>query len=262
MPNKTINMNNRPHVLSYGVDLVSQDEALAIIARAWQTNNGLHVITLNAEMIIAAKRDPKLDNIIRQANLVIADGAGVVLALKLNGHNIKRLPGIELAQSTLSIAASQKIPVALIGGQTEVLQQLSLTLPKQYPDLNLVACKDGYFKSEDEPEIITNVAQARPQLILVAMGVPRQEYFIAQLRKTMPQAVCIGVGGSFDIWAGKKKRAPVIFQSCHLEWLYRLLSEPWRFKRMSMALPEFAAQVIIEHWQKKLSVDKRKDQQD
>ena len=205
MSNKTIHMNNRLYVLSYAVDQIDQDQALALINQAWHTENGLHVVTLNAEMIVAAEQDTKLDRIIRQANLVIPDGAGIVLALKLNGHNIERLPGIELAQLALSTAASQKIPVALIGAQTEVLEQLRLTLPTQYPNLNLVTCQDGYFRLENEEDVIAKIGQANPRLVLVAMGVPRQEYFIAQLRKTLPQAVCIGVGGSFDIWAGRKK---------------------------------------------------------
>ncbi len=204
--------NNHPTVLSYPVNLIDQDEAIALFRQAWQTLSGLHVITLNAEMIIAAQQDVKLDNIIRQSNLVIPDGAGVVLALKLEGYNAKRLPGIELAQLALSSAAGLKIPVALIGGQAAVLEQLVLTLPEQYPGLNLVACKDGYFKPENEQEIISAIGKVNPKLVLVAMGVPRQEYFIAQLRKVLPQAAYMGVGGSFDIWTGRKKERQIYFK--------------------------------------------------
>jgi len=220
-----------------------------MIEKAWSSHKGMHVVTLNAEMIIAAQKDKRLDKIIRQANLVIADGAGVVLALKLYGRHIKRLPGIELAQMALSRAAAQNIPVALIGGKIRVLDILGSTLPETYPGLKLVACHDGYFQAAKEESVIQTINDSGAQLVLVAMGIPRQDYFIELARHTASQAVFIGVGGSFDVWSGNKRRAPIIFQNYHLEWLYRLLSEPWRFKRMSMALPKFACQVIVEFLQ-------------
>lgn len=243
--------NGYPSVLSYSVNMADQDKVLSIIEGAWLSNTSLHIVTLNAEMIIAAQRDERLDKIIRRADLSIADGAGVVLALKLFGYNIKRLPGIELAQAALGRAAAKNIPVALIGGQREALAVLCRTLPEKYTGLKLVACHDGYFQGAEEQSILENIKESEARLVLVAMGVPRQEYFIELARQSASQAVFIGVGGSFDVWSGQKMRAPAIFQRYHLEWLYRLLSEPWRFKRMSMALPEFAWQVVVEFLKKK-----------
>lgn len=250
MSHQTI-ADERQSILGYPVDLVDQDKALSIIEQAWSSHNGMHVITLNAEMIIAAQKDKSLDKIIRQANLVIADGAGVVLALKLYGQHISRLPGIELAQLTLSHAAVKNIPVALVGGTTDVLNVLRHTLPETYPGLKLVSCHDGYFQAVQEQSVIKTINESGAQLVLVAMGVPRQEYFIDLCRKTTSQAVFIGVGGSFDIWSGSKVRAPAVFRNCHLEWLYRLICEPWRFKRMSAALPKFAYQIIVEFFNDK-----------
>jgi len=238
--------NKRQSILGYPVDLVDQKTALSTIENAWSSHVGMHVITLNAEMIVAAQKDKVLDRIIRQADMVIADGAGVVLALKLHGIHINRLPGIELAQFALSHAANRNIPVALIGGTADVLETLRRVLLDIYPDLKLAACHDGYFSATEEPSIIKTISDSGAQLVLVAMGVPRQEYFIDLCRKSMPNPVFIGVGGSFDIWSGRKNRAPAIFRNCHLEWLYRLISEPSRFKRIGTSLPIFAWQIMVD----------------
>jgi N-acetylglucosaminyldiphosphoundecaprenol N-acetyl-beta-D-mannosaminyltransferase len=243
--------DNRQSVLGYPVDLVDEAAAISTIRNAWASNSGMHVITLNAEMIIAAQKDEILDRIIRQANLVIADGAGVVFALKLRGKNISRLPGIELAQLALFHAAEKNIPVSLIGGTDEVLERLRNVLPDAYPDLKLVAYCNGYFQAAEEQSVIKTISDSSARLVLVAMGVPRQEYFIDLCRKSLPNAVFIGVGGSFDIWSGKKNRAPAIFRNCNLEWLYRLISEPSRYKRMGSALPVFAWQVLVDFFKSK-----------
>jgi N-acetylglucosaminyldiphosphoundecaprenol N-acetyl-beta-D-mannosaminyltransferase len=237
--------NNRQNVLGYPIDLINKDQVLHLIENAWDSRSSMHVVTLNAEMIIAAQNDERLGEIIRQAELVIADGAGVVLALQLKGQHIRRLPGIELAQFSLANAAQKKIPVALIGGSIQTLNALYQHLPQTYPGLNLVACHDGYFDLEKEQSIILELNASGAQLVLVAMGVPKQEYFIRQAGKQV-NAVFIGVGGSFDIWSGNKTRAPLLFRELHLEWLYRLYREPWRYKRMASALPTFAWQVASE----------------
>jgi N-acetylglucosaminyldiphosphoundecaprenol N-acetyl-beta-D-mannosaminyltransferase len=236
----------RQYVLAYPVDLCDKKQALNIIKDCWQNDSSLHVITLNAEMIMSAQQDQKLDRIIHQANLVIPDGAGIVLALKLQGYKTCRLPGIELAYSALQFAAENNISVALIGADPEVLNYLRHALPQQIPKLKLIFWQDGYFDSSQQEKILNDINASHAQLVLVAMGVPRQEYFIEQALQITKHAVFIGVGGSFDVWAGKTQRAPRMWQNCHLEWLYRLISEPWRFKRMSVTLPKFAWQVIVE----------------
>jgi len=257
MASLTSNIDFRKQVLRYPVDLVDEAKALNIIGECWSGNTDLHVITLNAEMIISAQKDKRLSGIIQEANLVIPDGAGVVLALKLQGYSTRRVPGIELARSALQLAANQNIAVALIGGSSEVLNYLIDALPREIPGLKLVFCQDGYFNPNDENAIMNNINNLGAQLALVAMGIPRQDYFIEQALKITKHTVFIGVGGSFDVWAGKKQRAPQIWQTCHLEWLYRLIKEPWRFSRMSSTLPNFACQVIIEFFKNKLTPNKK-----
>jgi len=244
---------SRQNVLGYPVDIVDEQLALQIIEDSWHAIKSLHIVTLNAEMVIAAQSDQTLDRIIRHAHLIIPDGSGVVWALRLAGHQNERLPGIELAQATLARAAASARRVALIGGKPETLEKILQILPKTYPGLNIVASHHGYFTQDDEEQLIEKISEKNPELVLVALGVPKQEYCIDRWQSALPGAVLVGVGGSFDVWAGTVKRAPAAFRKAHLEWLYRLIKEPWRYKRMGSALPAFALQVMRELAQNKLT---------
>lgn len=235
---------SRQKVLGYPVDVVDRDRAIEVIESAWENHRSLHIVTLNAEMVVAAQQDGELDRIIRHAHLIIPDGAGVVWAVKLAGEHIERLPGIELAAAALEHAARYDKRVALIGGRNEVVRKLVEDLPSKYTGLDIVAWHDGYFKPDETESVVDEIAQHDPDLILVALGVPRQEYFIDRWAHAFPRAVLIGVGGSFDVWAGEIKRAPKFMRDMHLEWLYRLIVEPWRWKRMGASLPNFGMQVL------------------
>lgn len=235
---------SRYKVLGYPVDVVDEGRALEVIEAAWRNAKRLHVVTLNAEMVVFAQENQELDRIIRHAHLIVPDGAGVVWALRLSGQRCDRLPGIELAGAALGRAAAQGRRVALLGAKKEVMEAVQPVLAKLYPGLNVVSARDGYFSADDEEAVVKQVAAEKPDLVLVALGVPRQEYFIDKWQGAFPDAVMIGVGGSFDVWAGVVKRAPQAFQKMHMEWLYRLISEPWRFKRMSSSLPRFGFQVL------------------
>jgi N-acetylglucosaminyldiphosphoundecaprenol N-acetyl-beta-D-mannosaminyltransferase len=234
----------RQKVLGYPVDVVDEPLALSVIEDAWTRGRGMHVVTLNAEMVVAAQQDAELDRIIRHAHLIVPDGAGVVFAVKLNGQEISRLPGIELAAGALSRAAAAGVKVALLGGKPEVMEMLLEVLPQRYPGLNIVSSRNGYFTVDEQEEVIDQIAEHEPQLLLVALGVPKQEYFIDHLSARLPHTVKIGVGGSFDVWTGQVKRAPAIMRKLSLEWLYRLVKEPWRFSRIMSALPNFFFQVL------------------
>lgn len=235
---------SRQKVLGYPVDVVDEPLALEVIESAWRQGRGLQIVTLNAEMVVAAQQDRELDRIVRHAHLIIPDGAGVVWALRLAGQSVDRLAGIDLASSALDRAANAGRSVALIGGHKDVLAKVEHVLPKRHPGLKIVSSHHGYFGFDDEEAVVDQVAHVEPELVLVALGVPKQEYFIDRWQSAFPKAVMIGVGGSFDVWAGTTKRAPVLMQKMHLEWLYRLVTEPWRWKRMGSALPNFGWQVV------------------
>lgn len=234
----------RQKVLGYPVDMVDESRAIAVIESAWENERSLQVVTLNAEMVVAAQQDAELDRIIRHAHLIVPDGAGVVWAVKLNGQTIDRLPGIELAAAALGRAAMSGRRVALLGGKPEVMEILPEVLASRFPGLKIVAARHGYFSLDDEERLVDELVKQAPELILVALGVPKQEYFIDRWQSSFPKSVMIGVGGSFDVWTGQVKRAPKYMRVLNLEWLYRLLSEPWRSKRILSCLPNFFFQVL------------------
>ena len=206
-----------------------------------QQQQGVHVVTLNAEMVIAAESDAALDAVIRKADLVIPDGSGVVLYIKLRGYPVQRCPGIELAEQLLQQAARQgsRCPVFFYGGKLGVNQVAAEKLKQRIPGLAIAATQHGYLTEVEQDQMLRTFQQIQPRIILVGLGVPRQEFWIAEHRYLCPNSIWIGIGGSFDIWAGIKERAPAVLRDNYLEWVYRLYQEPWRWKRM-LALPQFA----------------------
>lgn len=200
---------------------------------------GLHVITLNAEMSMQAEKDPALAHTIHQADLVVPDGSGIVMYFWLRGQAIHRCPGIELSEQVLEGCPSKQASVFFIGGKPGVTDTAAQLWRKKVPELAIAGTQHGYFSSDDEIDICQTLKEIQPSVILVGLGVPRQEFWIEQHRQLCPRATWIGVGGSFDIWAGVKDRAPEWFCNNHLEWMYRLYQEPWRWRRM-LALPKFA----------------------
>jgi len=207
-------------------------------------NGGGQVVTLNAEMTMAAKADPALGAALEAASLVIADGAGVVWALGRQGFRVRRSPGIELAHALLQQAAKGGWRVALVGASPEVMEDLCRLLLEQLPSLQLVFTAHGYQPPSAWFDLERQLLDSRPHLVLVALGVPRQETWIHSLA-TRREGLWMGVGGSFDVWAGRKRRAPLWMGSLRIEWLYRLLQEPSRWRRM-LALPAFALAVLRE----------------
>lgn len=207
---------------------------------------GATVATLNAEMAIAAERDAQLRSALLGADLIVPDGAGVVLYLRARGRRIKRMPGIELAEGLLERAAGRgDWPVVFFGGKPGVAETAAQRWRSRCPNLAISLVQHGYVNDQELKDFEEAIAAQRPRIILVALGVPRQEYWIAQVRDHCPEAIWIGVGGSFDIWAGTKERAPAWFCDHHLEWLYRLYQEPWRWRRM-LALPYFVWRALLD----------------
>ncbi|NJK34388.1 MAG: WecB/TagA/CpsF family glycosyltransferase [Oscillatoriales cyanobacterium SM2_2_1] len=225
------------------------DSYIQWIVEQWQQRKGLHIITLNAEMTMQAQHNEQLSTIIKRAELVIPDGAGVTLFLKSKGEKVQRCPGIELAQDLLAVACQNQWRICLIGGTPSVLEKTLHHWQTKLSGLQILNAFDGYFGSDQESMILQTLAELQPDLILVALGVPRQEVWIAQNRDHCPHAIWMGVGGSFDVWAGVKKRAPRLLRENNLEWLYRLYQEPWRWRRM-LALPQFVWRVVINNGEK------------
>lgn len=206
---------------------------------------GAHVVTLNSEMVMLAEKEPGVRAVIEQAELVIPDGAGVIIYLKLEGVQQQRCPGIELAEAMVRHLGSQTEPgaIAFYGGAPGVATLAAERWQRQYPQLTILT-SHGFLDEAQQRQWTEKLAIAQPQLVLVGLGVPRQEYWIRDHRHLCPQAVWIGVGGSFDVWSGTKQRAPEFFCRYHLEWLYRLYQEPWRWRRM-LVLPQFFLRTLF-----------------
>ena len=234
-----VSQSNRHQVLGLPIDVCSNvlEAALALHSRG-----GGQLVTLNAEMAMTALEQPELEQTIRQADLVIPDGAGVVWALRRQGVWVRRSPGIELAHELLAHSARHGWRVALVGASPQVMEAVVQRLPEQHPGLQFVMALHGYQPAEVWPELERQLLSLKPDLVLAALGVPRQETWISRLHRDQP-GLWMGVGGSFDVWSGQKKRAPRWMGTLQIEWLYRLIQEPSRWRRM-LSLPRFAVAVM------------------
>lgn len=204
------------------------------------------VVTINPEMMAYASKNPDFAKIINEAELIIPDGIGVQIGLKILGCNVRRIAGIEFARRLLDIYSAKGKSVALIGAKPHVIENAVKNLKNEIPGINIVYAHDGYFK--EDCDIIEQIFQTKPDLVLTALGSPRQEEFNYKMKKKLPDTLFVGVGGSFDVWAGEVKRAPEIYQKLGLEWLYRTVKEPKRFKRIFPVLPLFLLKVLKEKY--------------
>ena len=219
------------------IDTLSFEEAINEAKNLIDGDKVSQIVTINPEMFEYANKDSDFLNLIKEAELVIPDGVGVKIALKINGCNVDRIPGVDFAKRLLKESAMNSIPVAIIGAKEEIIVKAIENLQKEISGLNIVYYHNGYFESDSD--IYAELNQKSPKLILVAMGAPKQEKFIYNAKQVLKPALMIGIGGSLDVWSGVVKRAPKVFQKLGLEWLYRTVTQPERFKRIFPTLPLF-----------------------
>lgn len=228
-----------------GLPIHLMDDYVGWLTSRIQAGIGTHVVTLNAEMTMLCETHETLREVVKQADLIIPDGSGIVFYLQLHNKKIRRFPGIELAESLLKKAGQNANErVFFYGGAPGVAEAAAQALSEKYGAINIVGTQHGFINGAEVEKLKESLIELQPQLIFVGLGVPRQELWIAQNRFLCPQATWIGVGGSLDVWSGIKSRAPAILANNHLEWLYRLYQEPWRWRRM-LALPAFAFKAIV-----------------
>lgn len=234
----------RGSILGCAVDLCDYDGALERI-QAMIRERGTHqVVTLNPEMVQYAQKDPVFMELINRADLITADGVSIVWAARKLGYNLpERVTGIDLAGRICAAAAETGWKVYLLGSAPGVAAAAAERLAETYPGFTAGGVHDGYFSAAEEEALLQELESRAVEVLLVGLGSPRQEFWIQQHRERLRVPVAIGVGGSFDVWSGSKKRAPQWMISWRLEWLYRLLKEPTRFKR-HLQLPVFVWQVL------------------
>lgn len=238
----------RTRILRQPVDAVKMSDAERLIKTAFLNSSQLKIITLNPEMVVNARKNLEFQAAINNANLIVPDGTGIVWAIKVlkngNKNDLERIPGIELAERILEIANELNKKVVIFGGKKDVLQKAINELKSKSPKLQITKAIDGY--QENLNEVANELAREKPDLVLVALGSPKQEIWINKHSALFPKSIMIGIGGSLDIWSGSKQRAPEIFRKLNLEWLYRTIIEPKRVIRLIRTVPIFLWMVVKE----------------
>lgn len=234
------------NILGVNVDKTTHEDAVAKIVRMLNEPGNHAVFTPNSEIILMAYKDPEFCDILNTADLLTADGIGVVYAAKILKNPVpERVAGYDMACSVIDEISKTGHRLYLFGGKPGVAEQAQQNLKEIYPLLNIVGTHDGYFGPEDEDAIIADINASGADLLFVCLGAPKQEKWIDANRDKLNCHVMMGVGGSLDVFAGVAERAPDVWCDLGLEWLYRLIKEPWRIGRM-MALPKFGLTVIFK----------------
>lgn len=207
-------------------------------------SGGTHIVaTADSSGIYMAQSDPLLMDIYRRASLVTCDSYGVVWAVRRAGRDVERVSGVDVADRLMRLSAEKGYSVYLLGAEPGVAHAAGEALRLKYPGCNIVGSQHGHFPPTDDKFIAEQVAQTQPDILLVAMGIPRQEKFIAETMSIIRAKVALGVGGTLDVFSGRAKRAPLAIQKMKLEWLWRLLLNPSKYKKAIM-LPKFAVAVL------------------
>ncbi len=243
--------NKRTRILNIPVDMVESREALEIFREQMKTDDCSQIVTPNSEIIVNATKDESLKEIIEQADLVIPDGIGLVYASRIMGIPLReRVTGIDFLDMILGCLEETGQSVFFLGSKPgdENLPSIAETaaekIKEKYQKLKVAGTHHGYFKDSDEKEIVDLINASGADFLCAALGSPKQEKFVSRHRDKLKTKCAIGVGGSLDVWAGTLKRAPEFYRNNGLEWLYRLIQQPSRYKRMA-ALPLFMIKVVF-----------------
>lgn len=195
------------------------------------TNKKKFIITVNPEIIMKSYKNIEIkEMLLNDNNILVPDGISIIKKAKQYNINIKeRITGVDISSKALEICNKNKKSIYLFGSKKEVLNKLIININQKYPNINIVGFSDGYV--EDKDKVMQEIISLSPDLILIALGVPNQELLINKYIEKAKKGVFIGVGGTFDVLSGCKKRAPKLFIKLNLEWLYRIICEPTRLKR-------------------------------
>ncbi len=236
------------------IDSATEAETIQLIEESIiNRNKPLQHIVVNVAKIVHAQKDEELRNAINNSDIVNIDGQGVVWALKLLGHKVPgRVAGCDLFQSLVALSAEKGFRPYFFGAQQKVLDEMVRRFKEKYPSLQIVGCRNGYYSAEEEPAIAEEIRSANPDLLFLGITSPKKELFIDRYTAQMKIPFTMGVGGSFDVVAGKVKRAPRWMQRAGLEWFYRILQEPKRmWKRYAVTNSKFALLLIREFFKKR-----------
>lgn len=233
-------------ILGCRVDDLDADAATAKIVQLAQTNRGAQVVTLGTEMVVYAQRDAAFRNVVNAAALSVCDTVGLLMVARKRGAAIReRVTGVELIEHICAQAAKNGLRVFLLGAAPGVAERAAAELTQRYPGLIVSGARDGYFPENDSERIAQVIAESGAHILFAGLGSPRQEFWISKHGPATGCGVAIGIGGSFDVISGNVARAPEGWRRLNLEWLYRLVREPQRWRRQ-LALPHFVWLVLRE----------------
>ncbi|MFA6908823.1 MAG: WecB/TagA/CpsF family glycosyltransferase [Patescibacteria group bacterium] len=241
-------------ILDVRVDTVTQHTIDDYIHRFLREKKLHHIVTVNPEIVMYAQTDNAYARILDEASLCVPDGIGLVYAARHSGTRIKRLTGYDLLTHLMHVAEHEQVPVFFLGGGQDVAHAAALRIKKKFPGLRVVGAEEGLRHphegvpdtSDDEQHkyLIEHLNLVQPKILLVAFGHPKQEKWIYEYASKIPSVhIAVGVGGLFDYISGKVRRAPWIFRAAGLEWLFRLVRQPWRLPRIGVATFKFVRQI-------------------
>jgi N-acetylglucosaminyldiphosphoundecaprenol N-acetyl-beta-D-mannosaminyltransferase len=232
-------MRNTVEIVGIKVDNLDFMEAQAKVEQFLAGDSLNMIFTPNSEILLDAVKDKELEGILNEAQLVIPDGIGVVIASRFYGKPIKeRVTGVDLSAKMLEMGASRGSKVFLLGAKQASVELAAEKIKEIYKGIDVVGVRNGYFSEDEEEMIIEDIINSQADILLVGLGAPRQEKFIYKYRDKLKVKIAIGCGGGIDIISGAAKRAPEFYQKAGLEWFYRLIKQPSRFMRMTK-LPKF-----------------------
>lgn len=232
------------NILGAMVDKITMEEARAVAMSFFESEGRKVIYTPNSEIILYASRNEEFMPKLNSADLMIADGIGVVYGARILRNRLpERVAGFDLLKELFPLMAANGYSVYLLGSKPGIAEAAGENLRKDYPGLVVAGVHDGYFK--DDEEVINDINRVKPDLLLVCLGFPKQENWIYDNRHRLDVKAMIGAGGCLDVFSGTVERAPEFYCKHGLEWFYRLKKEPWRFKRMT-ALPVFALKVLFK----------------
>ena len=236
---------DRLKILNIWVDSVDRKAAIDRVESFFGEDRPHSIFAVNPEKNFTVVKDPFLFETIKDADLLIPDGIGIVMAAKvLYGATLRRVPGVEFMNDICQLAERKRKPIFIYGASETVNKAATDKLRRRYPDLVVAGRSNGYIPESGMPELIRRINHCGAEVLFLALGSPRQEkWFSRYARELKFVKVCQGIGGSLDTIAGKVKRAPKIWQKFSAEWLYRLVSEPRRIERQKV-LPIFALNVL------------------
>lgn len=235
-----------PAVSLFGVRIhaVSMDETIQHILRFVRKGTPRQVVTADSSMVVMAQKDDHLRDIINQADLVTPDSIGILWACRRRGIVMpERVSGVDIVVRLAQVSAQTGLRLYFLGAQPGVAEEAAQRLQVRYPGVQVVGCQHGYFPPEMEPEIVRQIREAQPDVLCVAMGIPKQEKWIDRYRHTLKVPVSIGVGGTFDVLSGRVRRAPMWMQRMGMEWLWRVGHNPRKISKV-MLLPRFVWMVL------------------